>query len=144
MDKKTSAKPVEEIDIDAYEDVQSGKVFLKDPATGAPTASFVEFAGPEHPERKKRVMDAQRRMRSHLQKTGKLKLQDPLDDEEDNVEILVACALSWNLKKAGQPIELTPANFRALLEDPKKRWMRDQLQAGFDERENFIARSVAS
>lgn len=123
--------------IDDYDDNQSGKVYARNPATGQPTALFIEFAGPEHPERKKRSMNEQRAMRAHLQKTGKLKLKDPLEDEEDNLDKLIACALSWNL-----PMEFTPQNVRNVLNNPKKRWLRDQMQAGFDERENFISRSV--
>lgn len=124
-------------DINSFEDVQSGKVFIRNPETGQPTKFYIEFAGPEHPERKKRIMDNQRRMRAHLQKTGKLKLQDPLEDEEDGLDMLVACALSWNL-----PEEFTPVNVRKRLSDSKRRWLRDQMQAGFDERENFIGRSA--
>lgn len=129
-------------DIEDFEDTQTGKVKLKNPETGQPSAYFIEFAGPEHPDRKKRVMDKQRRMRAHLQKTGKLQLQDPTEDEEDNLELLVACALGWNLTSKGQPLEFNEANVRKVLTDPKRRWLRDQVQAGFDERENFIARSV--
>lgn len=126
-------------DIDSYEDVKSGKVFVRNPETGQPTPLFIEFAGPEHPDRKRLTMDSQRRMRAHLQKTGKLKLKDPIEDDEDGLDTLVACALSWNFKH-----EFTPTNVRNVLSDAKKRWLRDQMQAGFDERENFIGRSATA
>lgn len=137
MDQQTPQLDADFDELDKFEDTQSGKVYIKNPSTGAPTPFFIEFAGPEHPERKKRVMAAQRKMRQHLQKSGKLQLKDPLEDDEDNLDMLVACALSWNF-----PEEFSKANVEAKLSNPKKRWMRDQVQAGFDERENFIARSA--
>lgn len=127
----------DDFDIESFEDVQSGKVFVRNPTTGQPTSKYIEFAGPEHPERKRRTLDNQRSMRAHLQKTGKLKIKDPLEDDEDSLDTLTACALSWNF-----PYEFTPANVRQVLSDKKRRWLRDQMQAGFDERENFIGRSA--
>ncbi len=128
----------DDFNLEMYEDALSGKVYVKNPGTGQPTHMYMEFAGPEHPERKKRSMNRQRAMRAHLQKTGKLNLKDPLEDEEDNLDLLVSCALSWNL-----PYEFTPAKVMAVLSDSKRRWFRDQMQAGFDERENFIVRSAS-
>lgn len=127
----------DDFDLESFEDVLSGKVFVRNPTTGQPTKLYIEFAGPEHPERKKRTMDNQRSMRAHLQKTGKLKLKDPIEDEEESIDTLVACALSWNF-----PYEFTSANVRQVLSDAKRRWLRDQMQVGFDERENFIGRSA--
>lgn len=138
--KTTKALAVDnDFDIDQFEDTEAGKVYIKNPETGAPTPFYIEFAGPEHATRKRLVMNKQRKMRQHLQKTGKLQLQDPLQDEEEGLDMLVACALSWNLKE-----EFTPANVEKRLSDPKRRWLRDQMQTGFDERENFIARSAES
>lgn len=137
--KNTKLVIDEDFDIDQFEDTESGKVFIKNPQTGAPTPFYIEFAGPEHPQRKRLIMNKQRKMRQHLQKTGKLQLQDPLEDEEESLSLLVACALSWNLKE-----EFSAAAVEARLSDPKRRWFRDQMQAGFDERENFIERSAES
>lgn len=132
-------------DIDAYEDVQAGDIQLKDPATGAPTGATITLAGPEHPARRKIDLDRQRRVRAALQKTGKLQLQDPEEDEADETDLLVACTLGWRgLALAGQELAFSREAAARLYTDPKRRWLRAQVVAALNEREAFIKRSANS
>ena len=130
-------------DLDEFEDAQTANVVIKHPVTGAPTGMFVTLAGPEHPLRKKRVMDQQRDFRSKFAKTGKLPQTDPVDDEETSTDLLIACTFGWKLSFGGTSLTYSPAAAETLYRDPKRQWLRAQLKVAFDERENFIVRSAA-
>lgn len=130
--------PAEELDILAFEDADSADLRIKHPVTGAPTAMVVQIAGPEHPLRRRLVLDRQRRLRAHLAKTGNMHISDPEDDAADDLELTVACTLGW--RGAAQPY--TPAAARALYADPKRRWLRDQVQAGLQDRALFMRSSA--
>lgn len=151
MDTSNTAQPASsntapaDIDIDDFEDKESGVVTIKDPTTGAPTRFAITLAGPEHPTRKRITMNKQRRMRAALSKTGKLQLDSPEDDEAEQLTTLVECTLDWTgLVRSGTPVPFSKAEARKLFEDPKRRWLRDQVQAAMDDREAFIARSATS
>lgn len=132
-------------DVADYEDVTSADVTIKDPSTGAPTALVITLAGPEHPARKKLSFDKQRRMRAQLQKTGKLQLGDPEEDEAEELEQLAAFTLGWRgLRSGGADVPFSAEAARTLYASPKRRWLRDQVKAALDEREHFIRRSVAT
>ena len=128
----------EALDILAFEDADSADLRIKHPVTGAPTAMVVQIAGPEHPLRRHLVLDRQRRLRAHLAKTGNMHISDPEDDAADDLELTVACTLGW--RGAAQPY--TPAAARALYADPKRRWLRDQVQAGLQDRALFMRSSA--
>ena len=128
----------EALDILAFEDSDSADLRIKHPVTGAPTAMVVQIAGPEHPLRRRLVLDRQRRLRAHLAKTGNMHISDPEDDAADDLELTVACTLGW--RGAAQPY--TPAAARALYADPKRRWLRDQVQAGLQDRALFMRSSA--
>ena len=136
---------VEAFDLADYEDVSAADVTLKDPVTGAHTAMSITLAGPEHPQRRKLLYDRQRKMRAQLQKTGKVQLGDPAEDEEADTDMLVACTLGWQgLTLAGQALAYSTAAAEKLYTDPKRRWLRDQVKSALDEREAFIKRSVVA
>lgn len=120
-------------DLDAFEDVTSATVRIKDPTTGSPTAMLVTLAGPEHPDRKRMAFARQRRMRAELSKTGRVPVTPPEDDEADELDMLVACTLGWT----GASVEYSPAHARKLYSDPKKRWLREQVAGALQERELF-------
>lgn len=128
----------EALDILAFEDADSADLRIKHPVTGAPTAMVVQIAGPEHPLRRRLVLDRQRRLRAHLAKTGNMHISDPEDDAADDLELTVACTLGW--RGAAQPY--SPAAARALYADPKRRWLRDQVQAGLQDRALFMRSSA--
>jgi hypothetical protein len=134
----TLTAPTAAFDIDAYEDVTSADVRIKDPKTGANTAMVVTLAGPEHPDRKRISYAKSRRLRAALAKTGKLPTTDPEDDEADDLELLVTCTLGW----VGASVPYSRDNVRKVYADPKRRWLRDQVFAALNERETFTQASV--
>ena len=140
MESPAAVANVATFDFTSVEDVTSGSVRIKDPTTGAPTSMVVFLAGPEHPERKRRVFARQRRLRSQLAKTGRLPMTDPEDDEADEIDDLVAYTLGW--EGAHVPFDRDAA--RALYSDTKRAWLRAQVKAALDEREAFTRRSAMS
>lgn len=129
-------------DLDAFEDISAGEYVVKHPETNQPTPIVMTLAGPEHPNRKKIVFAAQRRMRKVLQQTGKLQLADPEEEEAEEVDMLVACTLGWKgVSVGGKALAYSPEAARSLYSDPKRRWLRDQIKAAINEREHFIKRS---
>lgn len=121
------------LDLDAYEDVTSADVRIKDPTTGAPTPMVVTLAGPEHAERKRLTFARQRRLRAGLAKTGKVPISDPEEDDAEELDTLVTCTLGWT----GASVAYSAAEARRLYGDPKRRWLRDQVAAALQERELF-------
>jgi hypothetical protein len=78
------------------------------------------LAGPEHPERKRRLHGRQRRLRAVLSKTGKMPVSDPEDDEADELDDLVACTLGWE----GGAVPYSPGRARELYADSRLGWLR--------------------
>jgi hypothetical protein len=132
-----SAQPAALFDPFSIEDVMTGVLRVRD-QNGAPTSWVITLAGPEHPDRKRRLFARQRRMRALLAKTGKLPTSDPEDDDAEQVDDLVACTLGWE----GSALPYSPETARRLYADSKRRWLRDQVQAALDERELFMRSSV--
>ena len=123
----------------SIEDVPTGILRVRNQA-GAPTPMAITLAGPEHPDRKKRLFGRQRRLRAVLSKTGKLPMSDPEDDESDELDDLVACTLGWT----GCTMPYSPQAARNIYADPKRQWLRGQVKAALEERELFTHSSVAS
>lgn len=131
-------------DLDSFEDISSGDYVVKHPETNQPTAIVMTLAGPEHPNRKKIAFAHQRRLRKVLQQTGKLQLADPEEEEQDEVDMLVACTLGWTgISVGGKALAFSAEAARQIYSDPKRRWLRDQIKAALNEREHFIKRSEA-
>lgn len=130
------------LDIDAYDTVTTGELTLTDPKTGAPTSTVVTLASPEHEARRRIDLARTRKLRAEYASTGKMPQTDPLEEIEDETDYLVASVLGWNLTRAGQPVACTPENVRALLTDPRKKWLRTQVLAGVNKSELFITASA--
>lgn len=135
-------KLISSLDIDAYEDVPTGKLVILDPKTQAPTDSHIILASPEHESRKRLDFARTRQLRQEFSATGKMAVADPLDEYDDATDYLVAATLGWNLTQAGAPLEFSPATARKLYTDPKKQWLRAQALAGIRKTELFIANSA--
>ena len=149
MNANTQAQPsnllnklVAQLDIDAFDDVTTGRLVLVNPRTKEPTSTYIELASPEHESRKRIDLARTRRLRAEFAANGKLESTDPLDDIEDETDYLVASIVGWNVTRGGAPLECTPANVRAMLTDPKKQWFRAQVRAGINKTELFIADSA--
>lgn len=137
-------KLVASLDIDAFDDVPTGRLILVNPKTKEPTSTYVELASAEHESRKRIDLSRTRRLRAEFAANGKIASTDPLEDIEDETDYLVASILGWNVTRAGAPVECTPANVRALLVDPTKAWFRSQVRAGINKTELFIVDSVSA
>lgn len=123
----------------SIEDVLTGTLRVRD-ADGAPTSWVLTLAGPEHPDRKRRLFARQRRLRASLAKTGKIPTSDPEDDDLESVDELVACTLGWE----GSALPYSAEAARRLYADSKRRWLRDQVATALDERALFMRSSAAA
>ena len=138
-----AAAVAEALDLDAYEDVQTASLVLKNPVTGAPTAATISIIGPEHPARKKIHFDRARRYRQELQRNGKISATDPLEDIDNDTDYLVTCTTGWTgIVRAGVTVPYSPENARSLFVDPKLQWVRAQVKKAMDETERFISSSA--
>lgn len=136
MSTDTAQAAAATFDFEEFEDVLSASVTIKNPATQAPTSMIVTIAGPEHPTRKRLMFEKMRRMRKSMLKNQTL--TDPEEEDGDETELVIACTLGWQ----GGPVPYSPDAARAVLSNPKRRWLRDQIKAALDERERFISRSA--
>jgi hypothetical protein len=126
-------------DIKSITDTSSADVALKHPVTGALLGATITVAGPEHPTRKASEFAKQRKLRQSFQKTGKLELTDPADDELDAVDKLTSCTLGWSgITDAGVAVEYSSQAAARLYATEGLGWLREQLLAAMGERERFI------
>lgn len=129
-------------DLSQIVDVTSAEVALVHPLNKTPLGATITVAGPEHPQRRQFALEQKRRLRAKIQKAGRLVLEDPEHDAEETVNWLVACTLGWKgLRRDGLDIPFTPAEARALYEDERLAWLREQVLAALEERELFISAS---
>lgn len=133
------------LDLDALEQSTTAVVVLKHPVSGAPTSATITVAGPEHPARKAAIFARMRVRRAEMERTGKLSVTDPADDEQDEVALLAACTLGWaGLSTGGAALAYSAEAARALYADPKRAWVRDQVKAALDERALFFGNCAPS
>ena len=127
------------LDIKIIQDADRAVVALKHPVTGALLGASVTLAGPEHPQRKSIEFSRQRKLRQAIQKTGKLELVDPEDDELDAIEKLASCTLDWDgIADGGTPLVYSKDAAIKLYGGQGMGWLRAQVYAALDERERFI------
>lgn len=131
-------------DVDSIADIGTAELPLK--VNGQPLPGvFVTLAGPEHKIRKAFAMDKARRMRKQLSRTGKIELDDPVEEQEDETQHMASCVLGWRgIARGGKPLECTKENVLALMSDPGKGWFRRAIKEAYEDVENFIKRSVAT
>lgn len=134
-----------DLDLDQLQQQTSGDMVVEHPVTGAATAARVSLAGPEHPSRKSIIFARMRARRAELERTGKIAMPDPRDDEADETELLAACTLGWTgISRGGAALTFSADAARALYADPKYRWLRDQVKAALDRRELFFGSSASA
>ena len=132
-------------DITSIKDALSAPIDIKHPITGAALGPSITLAGPEHPTRKAIDFAKSRKLRASIQKTGKLELSDPADDEQDAIEKLAACTLGWSgFTEGGAPLEFSAAAALKLYSTDGMGWLRAQLLAAMEERERFISACAPS
>lgn len=132
----------DDLNLDAFETVQTGDMAVRNPETGAPTTARITLAGPEHPTHRRILLDKARRMRASMMKNGKVQLDDPEDDEAAETDLLVACTLGWSgISRGGKPLAYSADEARKLYTDPGRRWLRDQVRTYLADAQSFIKRS---
>lgn len=126
-------------------DAASAVVELKHPVTGELLGASITLAGPEHPQRKAVEFARQRKLRAAVQKSGRLEMVDPEEDEQIALDRLVACTLGWSgIADASVVIEYSPAAAARLYGGEGVGWLRAQVYAALDERERFITACAQS
>lgn len=125
--------------------VLSAKVEIKD-ENGAPTGVFFELVGPTHPKRKSILLANQRRLQHQLQKTGKVTLDDPAEQELQARDNLVSFTLGWSgfTDEKGKEVTFSPEAARELYENDEYSWLVDQLNNALGEKERFMQRSASN
>lgn len=132
---------VDVFDVSAIEDMEEAEVQLK--RGGQPLPIFVTLAGPEHPKRKRFLFEKQRRIRKQLAKTGKVEFNDPLEDEQEENDLIADCTLAWRgVVFNGETLPCTRENVKRLLEDKKRAWFRRAMKEAFDDQEAFTKTSA--
>lgn len=130
---------VDVFDIDDFEDVNTGELVIKHPETGRPTGLVLILAGPEHPIRKKKKFQRLRDLRKEASKTGKVKFDDPAEEDDQTTMDIAECILGWRgMVKGGVVVPFTYEAAVRAMRDPKRRWLRAQAKEGLEETELFI------
>lgn len=132
------------LDLDALQQSDSAVLPIKHPVTGAPSATTITIAGPEHTTRKALVFARMRAARKEFEKTGSININDPVDDEQAETDLIARCTLGWSgVKLKGLEVAHSVDAARALFTDPKYRWLRNQVKVAMDQLELFIAGSAS-
>ncbi len=125
------------LDISTISELSEADVVIKHPVTGAPTGALVTLAGPEHPKRKQLLFTRTRKLRAKFQKAGKVQLDDPEDEEADGLSYLAACTLGWiGIGEDGKQIPFSTQAAADLY--ARVGWLKAQVAAALEEKENFI------
>ena len=124
-------------DVGSIVEKDAQKLELMHPQTGAPVGATIELAGAGHPRRRKLEMQRARELRARVAKRGRIELTDPAEDEEYELDRLVACTLSWEgIARSGQAIPCNAEEARELYESAA--WIRRQALAFLDDAANFL------
>lgn len=149
MTDQTNAAPVAApapagLDLDQVETLQTAVLHIVHPVTAKPTGATVIVAGPEHPDRKRLVHLAMRQHREEFERTGKIGMP-PDEHEAQTLGLVIGCTLGWSgMSQGGQPLEFSADACKALFNDPRRAWLRDQVKAGLDQKDLFIGSSATS
>ena len=130
------------LDIDSFEDQDTGLLTLINPLTQEPTNATITLASKEHPSRKKIDLAKARKLRAAYVKNGKIPNTDPLEEIDEETDYLVSVTLGWNLVQGGKELAFTPESARTLYTDPKKQWIRAQVLDALNKNDLFIKSSV--
>ena len=124
--------------VSQFEELDEARCELLHPITGKPLGAAVRLCGPNSAKRKAIIADRARRIRRQVEKTGKLRLDDPEVEFDNNVAMLAACTLGWEGidDDDGQPLPFSVGAAEQLYHGAD--WLRQQVQAAFDDKELFI------
>lgn len=83
---------------------------------------------------------AQRAFRGRVNKSRSGRAS-PDDLEALAVDVAANCTTDWVLADNNGEVKFSPAAARKLFADPKRRWIREQVDAAIHERANFLGES---
>jgi hypothetical protein len=85
-------------------------------------------------------------LQHQLQKTGKVTLDDPAEQELQARDNLVSFTLGWSgfTDEKGKEVPFSPEAARELYENDEYSWLVDQLNAALNEKERFMQRSASN
>ena len=124
-------------DLNSVAELETAKLKLTHPETGELIGAEIELAGASHPKRKAMEFQRARVLRARVSKKGRLELSDPVEDDEFEVDRLVACTISWTgLARDGKGIECNAGEARAIYEGAA--WIRKQAVAFLEDSAGFL------
>lgn len=133
----------EDLDLGQVAEKTTGEYTVKHPATGAPTKACLLLAGPEHDARRAAVFARMRARQQEMERSGRITLPSPEEDEDDRTALAAACTLGWSgLARDGVPLVFTTDAPKQLYADPRYRWLRNQVIGALDQRELFFGGSA--
>jgi hypothetical protein len=133
------------MDLSQIVEQDSADYELLHPTERTPLGITFTLAGPEHAKRKQIALAFARDLRRRISRTGKLTLEDPAEDEDREIDYLVASTLGWKeLEVDGKAVAFSAAAAREIYAAPRFAWIRRQIKQALEEQENFIASSSAA
>jgi hypothetical protein len=124
-------------DISTIKETDSATLKLLHPETNEPIGAEIVLAGANHPKRKGLEFGRARKLRARIAKKGRLELSDPQEDDDFEIDRLVACTLSWKgIARDGKELECNAGEARAIYESAA--WIRQQAVEFLGESTNFL------
>jgi hypothetical protein len=131
-------------DLAAVKMADSAELAIADPTTGEPTGFVLTIANPYSAAAKgiqRKLFD---RAMAEGQKGRKVKRTFE-DVERFSVDSLVAITIGWTgLHSDGKEVPYSPDAARSLYEAEGLGWLRDEVQAFYEDRNSFFGKSNAS
>lgn len=132
-------------DVSTIRDQHLVEVEIKHPTTRAPLGAFVTIAGPEHPDRKALEFARQRRVREEVQRSHRVPVGDPEEEEAAALDVLVACTFGWRgIADKGAEVAYSKEAARAMFARTELSWLRGQLLLELQRADLFIETSATS
>jgi len=124
-------------DLNSVSELETATLKLTHPETGELIGAEIQLAGASHPKRRAIEFQRARVLRARVSKKGRLELSDPQEDEEHEIDRLVACTLGWTgLARDGKAIECNAGEARAIYESAA--WIRKQAVAFLEDSAGFL------
>jgi hypothetical protein len=137
---------------------------LVHPKTGEGLRSFLILAGPDHPTRRRLELEIDQRIRSELNKSGRVEVKSLERVEKDDIEFATACTLGWYTLEEGDAGDGTPpvarrvdmidvgngpepfsvGRAKEIYQDRKLSWVFAQVREGIKNVERFFVDSSGS
>ena len=115
---------------------------LLHPVDRTPLGAVFTLAGPEHPARKDLAAQWARDLRRKINKAGRIKLDDPDDEAERELQFLTAATLAWSgVEIDGAPVAFGVDAKTRLFGETRFAWIRRQLRSALGDQDLFIRSS---